>query len=181
MNTTKQTGTTASDAIALLTADHQKVRSLFRAFDDIKDDTEQSDLKAELVEQICFELTVHALVEEEIFYPAVRKAINDNALMDEAEAEHGNAKNLIKQLEEMEAGDRQLDATVNQLSQAIEHHVQEEEGDMFIRVKQTKLDTAQLGHQIQERKEAIENDFSGAPASAATSRGAPREPHPGRP
>src|SRR5690349_15785734 len=87
----------ATDAIALLTADHKTVKGLFQAFEKIKDQKDSQDEKAELVRRICSELTVHATIEEEIFYPAVREAIDDEDLMDEAEVEHASAKDLIAQ------------------------------------------------------------------------------------
>jgi hypothetical protein len=80
------------DAIALLTEDHRKVQALFKQFESLKESEGKRDDKAALVQQICTELTLHALVEEEIFYPAVRKAIDDDDLMDEADVEHTSAK-----------------------------------------------------------------------------------------
>jgi hemerythrin superfamily protein len=95
MNSAKnQAGDAAVDAISMLTEDHQKVRQMLQQFEELKDDEEQLDLKLELVEQICYELTVHALVEEELFYPAMRGAIDDDDLMDEAEADHAGIKDL---------------------------------------------------------------------------------------
>ncbi|MES2740311.1 MAG: hemerythrin domain-containing protein [Pseudomonadota bacterium] len=162
MNTAKQGGGgSAVDAISLLRADHQKVRQLFTEFEAIKDDQEQVDLKAELVEQLCFELTIHTLVEEELFYPAVRAEIGDE-LVDEAEAEHAGAKDLISQLEQMEASDAQYDATVLVLNERVEQHITQEESDMFPKAKKAGLDLEQLGEQIAQRKEKIEADFDGA-------------------
>ncbi len=163
MNTAKQGGDgSAVDAIALLRADHQKVRQLFNEFDTIKDDLEQAELKAELVEQLCFELTIHTLVEEELFYPAVRAEIGDE-LVDEAEAEHASAKDLVSQLEQMEATDTQYDATVMVLNERVEQHLTEEESNMFPQVKKTGLDLAELGEQIARHKEKIEADFNATP------------------
>lgn len=152
------------DAIALLTGDHRRVRQLFDEYEEIAGQAEQEDLQSELAEQICFELSVHALVEQEIFYPAVRAAIDDDELIDEAEAEHASVKDLIGQLEDMQAGEARFDALVKVLSEQVEHHVSEEEGGMFAKVRHARLDLDGLGRQIGVRRQEIENDFNGAPA-----------------
>ncbi|HAT29800.1 MAG TPA: hemerythrin [Janthinobacterium sp.] len=161
----------APDALTLLSADHQTVRRLFQECEELRDKQGQDDLKAELVEQICFELSVHALVEAEIFYPAVRAAIEDDELMDEAEAEHAGAKDLIAQLEAMLPGDEQFNATVTVLSEQVEHHIQTEEGDMFVKARNAGLDMARLGQRIQERKEEFESGFDAAPAPVGAKAG----------
>ncbi|HEV7815194.1 MAG TPA: hemerythrin domain-containing protein [Janthinobacterium sp.] len=158
----------ASDAISLLTADHGKVKQLFQQFAVLRGETGQDDLKAELVGQICFALTVHTMIEEEIFYPAARAAIDNDDLMDEAEAEHASAKDLINQLEGMTPDDEQYDATVNMLSEQIEDHVSAEESDMFPKLKKAQLDIEALGLQIKERKEEIEAEFKDSPAPGKT-------------
>jgi hemerythrin superfamily protein len=157
----------ATDAISLLTADHRKVRRLFQQYDELEDEKEQDDLKLELVEQICFELTLHALVEEETFYPAVRAAIDDDDLVDEAEAEHAQVKDLISQLEEMEPDDERFDATVMELSEQVERHVNEEESNMFVKARSAQLDLEDLGRQIMEGRQEMEDEFNNAPAPEA--------------
>jgi hemerythrin-like domain-containing protein len=166
-----QAGDAAVDAISLLTEDHRKVRQMLQQFEELKDDDEQLDLKLELLEQICYELTVHALVEEELFYPAMRGAIDDDDLMDEAEADHAGIKDLVSQLEGMEADDEDLDATVTVLSEQLERHITLEEEEIFTKAKTAQLDIADLGRQMQERKEEIEADFNGAPAPSRLSGG----------
>ena len=162
-NSEKSTGSTARvDAIKLLTDDHKEVKKMFAEFKKMAD-TDDSDAKEALVAQICTELTVHAAVEEEIFYPAARAAIDDGALLDEAEVEHASAKDLIAQLKAMSASDNLYDAKVNVLGEYIEHHVKEEEGDMFVKVEKAKLDLEQLGQEMSMRKEELK-------ASAAASR-----------
>ncbi|MBC7857733.1 MAG: hemerythrin domain-containing protein [Burkholderiaceae bacterium] len=161
-----------TDAISLLTADHRKVRRLFQEFEELEEEEGQDDLKSELVEQICFELSMHALVEEEIFYPAVRGAIDDDELMDEAQAEHAQVKDLIGELEEMTPGDGRFDATVMELSEQVEHHVSEEESAMFAKAAKAGLDLEALGLQIKQRKEAMEEDFSNVPGPEAARGGA---------
>ena len=145
----------AQDAIALLTADHRSVKALFQAFEKLKDNEDAADEKADLVERICTELTIHAAIEEEIFYPAVREAIEEDDLMDEADVEHASAKDLIAQLESADPGDDHYDAKVTVLGEMIDHHVKEEEGEMFPKVRKSGMDLAALGQEIAERKQAL--------------------------
>ena len=141
----------AQDAIAMLTADHKKVKRLFADFDKLKDAGSDED-KASIVDQICNELKIHTELEEEIFYPAVRKAIDDGDLMDEALVEHAGAKDLIAQLEDARPEDDLYDAKVTVLGEQIQHHVKEEEGDMFPKAKKAKVDTEALGATMLKRK-----------------------------
>ena len=141
----------AQDAIAMLTADHKKVKKLFADFDKLKEAGSDED-KASIVDQICNELKIHTELEEEIFYPAVRKAIDDGDLMDEALVEHAGAKDLIAQLEDASPEDDLYDAKVTVLGEQIDHHVKEEEGDMFPKAKKAKVDTEALGATMLKRK-----------------------------
>ena len=150
-----KSGDKLQDAIAMLTADHKKVKGLFDDFEKLKSEEDAGEDKAALVMQICQELTVHARLEEEIFYPAVRDAIDDEDLMDEAEVEHAGAKDLIAQLEEMDPDEDLYDAKVTVLGEQIVHHVKEEEGDMFVKAKKSKLDTEALGEQMLNRKSEL--------------------------
>jgi hemerythrin superfamily protein len=102
------------------------------------------------------ELTIHAQAEEEIFYPAVRAAVTDNDLMDEADVEHAGAKNLIAQLEAMTPAHVHYDATVTVLCEIIDHHVKEEEEKMFPKAKKAKVDTAALGAALTQRKHELQ-------------------------
>lgn len=144
-----------SDAITLLTEDHKKVKKLFKEFEKLKKGKSQKVKKSSLVKEICMELTVHAQVEEDVFYPAVRGAINDSDLMDEAEVEHAGAKVLIAQLETMSPDEDLYDAKVKVLSEYIDHHVKEEEKEMFPEVKKTKMDRVKLGADIQKMKDRL--------------------------
>src|ERR1700734_196226 len=144
----------AQDAIVMLTADHKKVKKLFADFDKLKDAGSDED-KASIVDQICNELKIHTELEEEIFYPAVRKAIEDQDLMDEALVEHAGAKDLIAQLDESSPDDDLYDAKVTVLGEQIDHHVKEEEGEMFPKAKKAKVDTKALGSAMIKRKMAL--------------------------
>ena len=139
------------DALALLKADHDLVQDLFYRFEKARTDKQ----KASLAEQICSELTVHAQIEEEIFYPAVREALDEDDLMDEAEVEHASAKDLIAQLGDSDPEDDLFDAKVKVLGEYIKHHVKEEQNEMFPQVRKTKLDLRELGERLQMRKEEL--------------------------
>jgi hemerythrin superfamily protein len=152
--TRKNESEEAQDAIEMLIADHKTVKKLFGKFEIHKNDGDAED-KASIVKQICNALKVHTTLEEEIFYPAVRKAIQDSALMDEALVEHSGAKDLIAQLEEADPEDDLYDAKVTVLGEQIDHHVKEEEGAMFPKAKKAKVDTAALGAQMLKGKAAL--------------------------
>ena len=107
------------DAIQLLRADHRKVQDLFDQFEKARGD----DRKAELAQEICTELKVHAQIEEEIFYPAAREVLKEQDLIDEAAVEHASAKDLIAQIEQAQIGDELFDAKVTVLGEYIKHHV----------------------------------------------------------
>ena len=165
MATTGKSGREENDAIELLKADHKAVKALFKKFAALKSDGDaDSAEKMAVVRDICNALTVHATIEEEIFYPAVRKAIDDPDLMDEALVEHAGAKELIAQLETMDADDDLFDARVTVLGEQIDHHVQEEEGDMFPKAKKAKVDLEALGVSMAARKQDLQADLE--PVSA---------------
>ena len=149
-----QTGAAfGQNAIALLTADHDTVKKLFKQFEKMKDG--DKDEKAELVRRVCAELTVHAQIEEEIFNPAIRETIDDDDLLDEAEVEHASAKDLIRQLEIMDPNDALFDAKVTVLGEYINHHVEEEQGQMFPKAKKAKIDLIALGAELYQRKQEL--------------------------
>ena len=145
---------TKNDAIKLLTADHAKVKKMFKEFEKLskKDDEEG---KQELATQICQELMVHAQLEEEIFYPAAREAIEDEDLMNEAVVEHNSAKELIAQIQSMGASDPMFDATVKVLGEYVNHHIEEEQNEIFPKVEKAKVDLEEIGAEIAQRKEEL--------------------------
>jgi hemerythrin superfamily protein len=155
---TGKTAKKATDAIAILTADHAKVKKLFKEFDRLHQS--ESDDEAEVVaKQICNELTVHATVEEDIFYPEVRAAIDDEDLLDEAEVEHASAKDLIAQIESMSASDDKFAAKVIVLGEYIDHHVKEEQEEMFPKAKKAKVDMNELGTRILARQKELKAEL----------------------
>lgn len=154
------------DAIALLTQDHKEVKALFKAYDKLVESDAGDDEKVEIAQQICTALTAHATAEEELFYPAAREVLGeDEDLVDEADVEHASAKDLIAQIQgSSPAEDDHYDAKVKVLGEFIDHHVKEEEGEMFPRVKKTDLDLKALGEEIAARKEELLAELTGAEA-----------------
>ena len=143
------------DAIELLKEDHEHVKSMFEQYDGLGDRAHAT--KKKLATEICTELTKHATAEEEIFYPAVRAAGGKDKedLVDEAIVEHASARDLIAQIMGMESTDELFDAKVKVLGELIDHHVQEEEKEIFPAAKKAGLDMKMLGQQIAERKAEI--------------------------
>lgn len=140
----------AEDAIKLLTADHRKVEKLFEDFEKAKG----AARKEGLVKEICTELKIHTMIEEEIFYPSLRGKIEDD-LLDEAVVEHDGAKVIVNDLETSEPDEEFYDAKVKVLQEQIEHHVEEEEkrGDgMFAQAKKSDADLQELGARMAARK-----------------------------
>ena len=148
----------ALDAIKLLKADHDEVDALFAQYEKQK---KKNGGKSDLIEQICTALTVHAQIEEEIFYPAAREALEGSGedLLDEAEVEHASIKSLVEQLQSMGTDDELCDAKVKVLSEYVKHHVEEEEGQMFPKVKKTDLDLDALGAELNERKTELMSEM----------------------
>ena len=144
---------TKQDAIALLKADHRTVEDLFAQFESASGDGR----KRKIAEQICLELTVHAQIEEEIFYPACEGKVEED-LIKEAYVEHDGAKVLIAEIEAGGPDDEFYDAKVKVLSEQIEHHVEEEEKrmeGMFSQARKAGLDMDTLGDQLRARKEEL--------------------------
>jgi hemerythrin-like domain-containing protein len=148
---------TKTDAIAMLKADHDKVKKMFKEFEKL--DEGETEEKSSLVRHTCAELKVHTQLENEIFYPAVREAIEDDDLMDEALVEHQAAEELISQLEQMEPGDEMYDAKFTVLGEYVDHHITEEQKEMFPKAKKAKIDLAGLGEQMMTRRQELMKDM----------------------
>ena len=157
---TKTPGATHQDAIELLTEDHRGVQKIFKEFEKLKQHGGSDEEKSELVKRACQELTIHAQIEEEIFYPAVRDAIEADDLMDEADVEHASAKDLIAQLESMEPDNDLYDARFTVLGEYIDHHVKEEQDEMFPKAKKAKLDLQALGEDLAQRKKKLRAELA---------------------
>jgi hemerythrin superfamily protein len=141
-----------SDATALLERDHAEVKKLFKQYQKLAGAEADGAQRKALAGQICMMLTVHATVEEEIFYPAAREAEVGDDLLDEAEVEHASAKDLIAQIQSMGPDDELYDAKVTVLGEYIDHHVEEEENEMFPKCRRAKMDLAELATALTERK-----------------------------
>ena len=135
--------------LQLLHRDHQKVSELFFKYTNLQSDNEKESCVAEIIK----ELTVHAQVEEEIVYPAVREDVEDSEdMMDEADTEHHMVKLLMAELEDMKASDDHYDSKVTVLCELVKHHVREEEKDMFDEIRDSDADLNELAAEVLARK-----------------------------
>ncbi len=168
--------TKVKDAIALLKADHEKVKGIFEKFEK----AEEQEEKNSLIEQALEELKVHAEVEEEVFYPALRGQVEDD-LMNEADEEHHVARVLIAELEEGDDEDEERrNAKFTVLAESIRHHIKEEEGEMMPQARKADVDLDAIGERILERKNELmesgvpEDDEHQMVSSAGMKSGRPR-------
>lgn len=159
----RRKGSDELDAIALLKQDHKIVADLFERYEASGEDRER---KALIAARICQELTVHAAIEEEIFYPKVREALDGDDegehLLNEAESDHEDIENLVSELQQEIEGDGASDATdarIKELAECVVHHVEEEESELFPKVKQTDLDLDELGAEMMARKEDLAEEI----------------------
>ena len=147
------------DACEVLDADHLAVKHLFVEYARLAyaPDAEANGDRAMIAAAICDELTVHAQIEEEIFYPALREAVKGVAdVLDEALEEHQQAKALIAQIRDLGTADRTMDQLVADLARAIEDHVKEERDELFPKARSApRMDLAALGLQLKERQQAL--------------------------
>ena len=142
----------SKEATAMLRADHQLVSKLFEEYEASRSNSK----KMQIVSQICMELTVHAQIEEEIFYPAVKQALNDGELVPEATVEHATLKDLIAQVEGKEPDGEMFDAKIKVMSEYVKHHVKEEEEEIFPKAKKSSLNLEKIGSEISNRKAELE-------------------------
>jgi hemerythrin superfamily protein len=147
-----------NDAIALLKADHKEVSDMFDKFESAR------STKAKLAQQICQALTVHARIEEEIFYPAAREALGEDGedLLDEAKVEHNSLKELIGHIEGSSSQDDLFEAHVRVLGEYVKHHVKEEEGELFPKLRKSEMDLGAVGEQLAARKKELMSKMKAA-------------------
>ncbi len=141
----------ALDAIAMLRDDHKKVSALFDEYEKSRSATK----KQAIVANICLELSVHATLEEEIFYPAVRAALKDRELVPEAIVEHATLKEFIAKVDGKLPDGDMFDAQIQVMGEYVKHHVKEEQNEMFPKARGSKLDMAELGQRMLERKQEL--------------------------
>ena len=153
---TRTKPTTPTDAIALLESDHRTVEALFKKYEK----TDDTDAKADIAKEICKDLIIHTMIEEEIFYPGVKDSVEDD-LYNEAFVEHDGAKVLIAELIAGSPDDDFYDAKVKVLSEMIKHHVTEEEqrDGLFAQAKRNGADLQGLGEEMSARKEELSAQF----------------------
>ena len=150
------TATKTHNAISILKADHKKVKDLFTDFDD----AEETNAKEQIAQEAMKELRIHTVIEEEIFYPAIRKALGDEGqeIMDESEEEHRVAKTIIEELADVSAADEHYEAKFIVLAENVRHHIREEESEMLKKAQHSKADLEALGEQLLARKEQLMAD-----------------------
>jgi hemerythrin superfamily protein len=141
------------NATQLIRQDHKKVEGLFKKFQQ----TKGAQAKRRLAENAMAELEVHAALEEEIFYPAVKKEVEDGSMVQEAMEEHQTVKQLISELKGMDEADEEFESQFSQLVENVQHHVEEEENEMLPKVEESELDLNSLGQQMSQRKQEMQN------------------------
>ena len=145
----------APDAIDLLDADHLAVHALFEGYRELVRTRAATLQRRQLAEEICMELTIHARLEEELFYPTVREALREDDLVDEAEEQHGSQREFIAQILTARAEDELYDAKVAVLAEYVDRHVRQEREQVFNRVFASRLDLQALGRAIAVRREEL--------------------------
>jgi len=160
METTMPRTTTATrtqTALDLLKADHAEAKKLFRQFEKLKKN-EDTDGMQQVAQTVCDALRIHAQIEEEIFYPALREAGDADDALDEADVEHSHLKELVEQISSSGPGDEHFEARVKVLSEYVEHHVQEEESTIFSKARKADFDLVALGQQLEARKAELKGE-----------------------
>jgi hemerythrin superfamily protein len=145
--------------VTMLEDDHSKVDKLFKRYDKMKDAEDKARFK--LAGEICTMLKVHTTIEEELFYPRARDVLDEeDDLIDEAEVEHGSVKQLIADVEQMETDDHLYDAKVKVMGEFVKHHADEEEDELFPKLKKKAKDQFDgVFAQMKEMREALETDL----------------------
>ncbi len=143
------------DALSLLTAEHADLMDMFESFGALCERGASKIEKSAVAEEICLSLTIHAQVEQEIFYPAVRAAIGDDALMDEAQVEHAEADDLNARISTMKPTEALFDARVIVLGAAFDRHVKTAQRKMFPKVRRSGIDLMALGARLQDRSDEL--------------------------
>lgn len=160
------------NALEMLRQDHEKVKKLFEEFENAG----ENRAKEQIVDQTIQELETHAVLEEEIFYPAAQEEIHEKESIDEAREEHHVVKLLIGELKKMSAESERYDAKYKVLAESVKHHIQEEESELFPKLE-GELDAEELGTQMETRKQELQRQpRKRSGGSAATSKSRTRTP-----
>lgn len=155
-STAAATGDKVADATDLLQRDHRQVESWFHACESLSDEEQ----KAELIEKICMALKVHTQIEEEIFYPRFRAETGEQGLVQEAIDEHAEVKRLIADVEQRQSQGLDCTEQLEAMRQAVQHHVQEEENEMFAKSRNTDIDLFALGAELATRRSELMQQLS---------------------
>lgn len=155
-----------NEVLEILKQDHRKAKKAFSDFEKLAG--EERERCEAIVERTCAELEVHAALEEEIFYPALRRAIGEPGLIDEAEVEHKSLKMLIQELDRLDPADDKYAASFKVLGEYTKHHVKEEEGEVFEQAARAKIDWEQMLQEMQQRREELMDEIGLERETAAT-------------
>jgi len=150
----------------MIRRDHKKVEGLFNKFEQAK----KPDAKKRVCEQALQELDIHTKLEEEIFYPAVKKQVGDDEMVEEAKQEHQQVKEMMRELKKMNVEDQEFEEKFSELVEAVQHHVEEEEGEMLPKVEESEMDLPAIGEQMTERREELMQQIEKAPRARKTTR-----------
>jgi len=153
-----------ANAVQLIKQDHKKVAGLFQKYQK----TKGQEAKREIADQAMEQLEIHAKLEEEIFYPAAKKQLEDGVMIKEALKEHQTVKDLIEELRAMDSDDEEFDQKWSELVENVEHHVEEEEGELLPQTEDSELDLAQLGEEMAERKEELTEESGGSESGGSS-------------
>jgi hemerythrin-like domain-containing protein len=157
--------------LGMLEEDHKRAKHAFREFEKLDPQTDAEACEA-IVRQTLAELKLHTALEEELLYPAAREALDDEGLIDEAEVEHASAKSLIRQLDDMTPADDKYGATFTVLGEYVNHHIKEEEKEMFPALRRAKADWQALCDEVTSRRAELQPQLlpEGARAEGASRR-----------
>jgi hemerythrin-like domain-containing protein len=154
------------EAIEMLKQDHDKIEKGFKEFERLAH--KDAEVCHDLVMSVCEDLKIHTTLEEEIFYPAVHDAIDDEEIMNEAAVEHETARMLIEQIENMQEDDPNYHAIFKVLGEYVRHHIREEEGEMFPAARKADIDFDALGARLRERREELLDETGKAAGTTPT-------------
>ncbi|MCU0950024.1 MAG: hemerythrin domain-containing protein [Burkholderiaceae bacterium] len=157
MAASKNASAARKEVLDMLVEDHKRTKKLFREFEKLSED--DAEERESLVSLVCAELKLHTQLEEECFYPALRGKLKEEDLLEEAEVEHASAKQLIEQLDAMDAEDPKFAATFTVLGEYVKHHIKEEENEMFEQAQKAKVDWSALMQQMTERRMELEMEL----------------------
>ena len=156
----KRAGSRQPEAISMLIEDHLKVQKMFKAFERTEDQKQQEQIAT----RICNELTVHTQLEEQVFYPAAREALEEGDLLCEATIEHQVAKDLIEKIKQSRPHDEEYCALVTVLGEYVNHHIDEEHKELFPKLKKTQVDFEALGEEMMQKKQELMSELGLAEA-----------------